>query len=91
MKITNEIAKKIKQGFFIDFDNCDFCEKTNSDEQMEGHIQFDKRFNLFAIFFNGVCVHTAKGIPSINRKLSLLEDKFNTVFDFKFQQQIVIK
>lgn len=35
----------------------------------------------FAIFFNGACVHTSKGIASINRKLSLLEDKFSTKFN----------
>ena len=80
MKITNEQAKGLKHGGFFNFSNDHFVNEDETDEQMGGHIQFDDRFNLFAIFFNGVCVHSSKGIASINRKLSLLEDKFSTEF-----------
>lgn len=80
MKITNKQEKELRNGSFINFSNEKFCNDNELDEQMGGHIQFNDRFNLFAIFFNGACVHTSKGIASINRKLSLLEDKFSTIF-----------
>ena len=80
MEITNKEEKKLRNGSFIHFDNEHFCNENELENQMGGHIQFNDRFNLFAIFLNGACLHTSKGMPSINRKLSLLEDKFSTVF-----------
>jgi hypothetical protein len=81
MKITNEQAKMLKNGEFIDFNNQEFCDNHQTDDVMGGHIQFNPKFNLFAIFFNGACIHTSKGIASINKKLDALEDKFSTIFE----------
>ena len=75
---------ELKNGTIFDFDNEKWCEENMSDELMGGHVQFDNRFNLFGIFFNGKCIHTSKTFTSSKNRLEKLMSKWNC--DLKRQE-----
>ena len=71
--------KDLRQGNQLNFNNEDWCERTQSDDFRGGWIEFSDRLNKFGIFFNGACIHTSKTIKSAEKRLNELMIKWEEV------------
>lgn len=72
--------RELKERKFIDFNNDEWCGENESDDFRGGHVQWDGRFNLFSIFFNGTCIYTSKTFISTKKRLDNLMIKWNCKF-----------
>lgn len=72
---------QLKQGQHLFFDNEQWCEDNLSDDIRCGFITFHQRFQLFAIHFNGTCIHTSRTFSSAKKRLNKLMGDWNCEFN----------
>ena len=63
---------ELKNGINFHFNNERWCEENESDDIRGGSICFNNNFTLFAIHFNGKCIHTSKTFNSSKQRLEKL-------------------
>jgi len=71
---------ELKKGQIFRFDNEQWCGQNLSDDVRDGWINWDNRFNLFVIFFNGACIHTSKTFNTAKKRLEKLMRDWNCEF-----------
>jgi len=77
MDLTNLNEKSLREGERFHFDNSEHCDRIQSDDLRGGFCDFNKRFQLFSIFFNGACIHTSRTFRAMKARLTKLTDKWH--------------
>jgi len=67
----------LKSGNILLFDNERHCIESGSDDIRAGFIRWNDRFNVFCIFFNGICIGSFKTFKATEKRIEKLFDKWN--------------
>ena len=74
------MEKRLRNGEDIHFDNEEWCEDNLSDDLMCGWVTYHAGYGLFAILFNGACIHTSKTFSSAKKRLEKLMSDWHCKF-----------
>jgi len=76
-----QFRKKLFEGEDIEFSNEQWCNQVESDDIRDGFVRFNKKWELFIIFFNGAVIGSFRTLHRCQLRLEKLMKKWNCEFN----------